>query len=247
MEKIRTLFISDVHLGSKKSQPDKLLQVFKKYDFDKLIIIGDFIDLLSLRKRFYWTTDHSTVIQKVLKMSRKNIEVCYILGNHDYYLRELIKEGNIYIGNIFLCNELIHETVKGEKIYLCHGDQFDGFIRLHPFLYMLGDKAYDFSMFINKIYNYFRKLFGLNYWSLSAFLKSKVKNAIKYLNDFKAISISEIEKHNCNSIMIGHIHSPSFEKIQNFTYYNTGDFCESCSYIVETTKGIVEVRKIDQH
>ena len=234
---IRTLFISDVHLGSSKSQADKLLEVLKNYEYENLVIVGDFIDLTSLKKKFYWNQDHSTVIQKILRSSRKGVKVTYILGNHDYYLRGLIKEENMNIGDITLCDEMYYETLKGEKIYICHGDQFDGFIRLHPFLYILGDWAYELSFKINKIYNFIRKSFGMEYWSLSAYLKSKVKNAISFVNDFKILSIKKLEEVGCDSIMIGHIHTPAIEE----RYYNCGDFCESCSYLIETLDGDIEL------
>ena len=234
---VRTLFISDVHLGSSKSQADKLLEVLKNYEYENLVIVGDFIDLTSLKKKFYWNQDHSTVIQKILRSSRKGVKVTYILGNHDYYLRGLIKEEDMNIGDITLCDEMYYETLKGEKIYICHGDQFDGFIRLHPFLYILGDWAYELSFKINKIYNFIRKSFGMEYWSLSAYLKSKVKNAISFVNDFKILSIKKLEEVGCDSIMIGHIHTPAIEE----RYYNCGDFCESCSYLIETLDGDIEL------
>ena len=235
--KVRTLFISDIHLGNHKSQPGKLLEVLKNYEYENLVIVGDFIDLTSLKKKFYWNADHSTVIQKILRSSRKGVDVTYILGNHDFYLRELIKEDNINIGDILLCDEMYYETLKGEKIYICHGDQFDGFIRLHPFLYVLGDWAYEFSFKINKTYNWFRRIFGLDYWSLSQYLKSKVKNAITFINDFKILSLKKLDEVNCDSIMIGHIHTPAIEKIGDKSYYNTGDFCETCSFLYEDLNG----------
>jgi len=239
--KIKTLFISDIHLGNHKSQADKLLEVLKNYDYEKLVIVGDFIDLTSLKKKFYWNADHSTVIQKVLRSSRKGVKVTYILGNHDFYLRGLIKDENINIGDIELCDEMYYETSKGEKIYICHGDQFDGFVRLHPFLYVLGDWAYEFSFKINKAYNWFRRIFGLEYWSLSQYLKSKVKNAITFINDFKILSLRKLDEVNCDSIMIGHIHTPAIEKIGEKTYYNTGDFCESCSFLYEDLEGDIKL------
>ena len=241
MEKIRTLFISDVHLGTKKSQADKLLEVLKNYEFEQLVIVGDFIDLTSLKRKFYWKESHSTIIQKVLRMSRKGVKVNYILGNHDHYLRELIKEGNISLGDIEISDELHYATSKGETIYICHGDQFDGFVRLHPFLYMLGDWAYELSFKINTIYNKIRKMFGLEYWSLSKFLKSKVKDAVSFINDFKYLSMKKIEDNNCDAIMIGHIHTPAIEKIAGKTYYNTGDFCESCSFLYEDLSGDIKL------
>jgi UDP-2,3-diacylglucosamine pyrophosphatase LpxH len=239
--KIKTLFISDIHLGNHKSQADKLLEVFKNYEYENLVIVGDFIDLTSLKKKFYWNTEHSTVIQKVLRSSRKGVKVTYILGNHDFYLRGLIKDENINIGDIELCDEMYYETSKGEKIYICHGDQFDGFVRLHPFLYVLGDWAYEFSFKINKAYNWFRRIFGLEYWSLSQYLKSKVKNAITFINDFKILSLRKLDEVNCDSIMIGHIHTPAIEKIGEKTYYNTGDFCESCSFLYEDLEGDIKL------
>ena len=244
MEKIRTLFISDVHLGTKKCQADKLLEVFKIYEFEQIIIIGDFIDLTSLKRKFYWTEDHSTVIQKILRLSRKGVKINYILGNHDHYLRGLIKESNINIGDIEISDELFYQTINGESIYICHGDQFDGFIRLHPFLYMIGDFAYEFSFKINTLYNKIRRFFGLEYWSLSKFLKSKVKDAISFINDFKLLSIKKLKETGVDSIMIGHIHTPTIEKIEDNNYYNTGDFCESCSYIIEDLDGNIILKFI---
>jgi UDP-2,3-diacylglucosamine pyrophosphatase LpxH len=239
--KVKTLFVSDIHLGNHKSQPEKLLEVLRDYEYENLVIVGDFIDLTSLKKKFYWNANHSTVIQKVLRASRKGVNVTYILGNHDFYLRGLIKDENINIGDITICDEMYYETSKGEKIYICHGDQFDGFIRLHPFLYVLGDWAYEFSFKINKAYNWFRKLVGLEYWSLSQYLKYKVKNAITFINDFKILSLKKLDEVDCDSIMIGHIHTPAIEKIGNKTYYNTGDFCETCSFLYEDLDGEIKL------
>lgn len=239
--KVKTLFVSDIHLGNHKSQAGKLLEVLKDIECENLVIVGDFIDLTSLKKKFYWNADHSTVIQKVLRASRKGVKVTYILGNHDFYLRGLIKDENINIGDITICDEMYYETSKGEKIYICHGDQFDGFIRLHPFLYVLGDWAYEMSFKINKAYNWFRKLVGLEYWSLSQYLKYKVKNAITFINDFKFLSLKKLDEVDCDSIMIGHIHTPAIEKIGDKTYYNTGDFCETCSYLYEDLDGDIKL------
>ena len=239
--KVKTLFVSDIHLGNHKSQAGKLLEVLKNYEYENLVIVGDFIDLTSLKKKFYWNADHSTVIQKVLRASRKGVNVTYILGNHDFYLRGLIKDENINIGDITICDEMYYETSKGENIYICHGDQFDGFIRLHPFLYVLGDWAYEFSFKINKAYNWFRKIVGLEYWSLSQYLKYKVKNAITFINDFKILSLKKLDEVDCDSIMIGHIHTPAIEKIGNKTYYNTGDFCETCSFLYEDLDGEIKL------
>lgn len=238
MVKIKSLFISDIHLGNPNSQVDKLLLVLKNYEFENLFIIGDFIDMTYLKRKFYWNQDHSTVIQKVLRLSRKGCNVVYILGNHDFYIRSVIEEENIHFGKILICNEYIYTSLKEEQIYLTHGDCFDGFVRISPWLYWLGDVSYELSITINKIYNWFRKLANLEYWSFSAYMKSKVKSAIQFLNEYKKISQATIEKYNCDSIMIGHTHTP--EIIQG-EYYNTGDFCESCSYIIEDLEGNIKL------
>jgi UDP-2,3-diacylglucosamine pyrophosphatase LpxH len=240
--KIRSLFISDVHLGTKKSRASVLLSVLKMYEFDRLVIVGDFLDLTSLKKKFYWHPDHSTVIQKILRLSRKGVTVQYIVGNHDHYLRELIRDQNIFLGEVEICDEVVHETLTGEQIFICHGDRFDGFIKVHPFLYALGDWSYELSFRVNRAYNFFRRLFGLKEWSLSAFLKSNVKGVIAFVNNFKALSVKVAKEKSCNSIMIGHTHTPLIDNFSDITYYNTGDFCETCSYLVEDTNGIISLR-----
>lgn len=236
--KIRTLFISDIHLGSSKSQAEKLLNVFKNYEFENLFIVGDFIDMTSLRRKFWWNSSHSLVIQKVLRYSRKGVNVIYVIGNHDFYIRDLIVDGDIKIGDIIICDEFIWTTKLNKKIYITHGDCFDGFIRMNKLIYNLGDISYEFSMKVNKIYNIFRKLFGLNYWSLSAYLKRRVKNVISFLSQYKKISAMKLKEKNCDILLMGHIHTPEL----NDNYINTGDFCESNSYVIENTDGKLELR-----
>ena len=236
--KIKSLFISDIHLGNPNCQADKLLKVFKDYEFENLFIIGDFIDMTYMKRKFYWNQDHSTVIQKVLRLSRKGVKVVYILGNHDYFVRSVIEEENIFFGEILITNDYIYETLNGEKIYLVHGDCFDGFVRIAPWLYWLGDVSYELSIKINKIYNWFRRLFKLEYWSFSAYMKKKVKNAVSFLSEYKKISQKTIEEKGCDSIMIGHTHNP---EIIEGEYYNTGDWVESYSYIIEDTDGKIKL------
>lgn len=237
--KIKSLFISDLHLGNPNCQADKVLEVLKKYEYDNLFIVGDFIDMTYLKRKFYWNSDHSTVIQKVLRLSRKGVNVVYIIGNHDFYIRSVLEEGNINFGDISICNEYIYESISGERIYLTHGDCFDGFVRIHPFIYWLGDKSYESSIFINKIYNKFRKMCNLEYWSLSAYLKTRVKNVIKFLTEYKKASMELVKQKECDSLLMGHTHNP--EIIQG-EYYNTGDWVESCSYIIEKIDGTLELK-----
>ena len=240
MEKIKSLFISDLHLGNPNSQASKILEIFKKYEFENLFIVGDFIDMTYMKRKFFWHKNHLTVIQKVLKFSRKKVNVIYIVGNHDKYVRHLIEDGNINLGNILICDEYIYETIEGEKIYITHGDQFDGFILIHPFLYWLGDNAYELSIKINKFYNFFRRLFGCDYWSFSQHLKTRVKNVIQFIAEYEKWSEIKVKEKCCDSIMMGHTHSP---KIEAGKYYNTGDFVENCSYIIEEYNGVMTLLK----
>jgi len=234
MIKIKSLFISDLHLGNPNSQATKVLTIFKEYDFENLFIVGDFIDMTYMkRKKIHWNKNHLSIIQKILKFSKKKVNVVYIIGNHDNYIRHFLDEDNINIGNILICNEYIYQSVTNEKIYIVHGDQFDGFILIHPFLYWLGDNTYEFAIKINKIYNFFRKMFGYDYWSLSQHLKTKVKNIIQFLSEYEKWSEIKIKEKNCNSILMGHTHSPIIKN----KYYNTGDFIENCSYIIEEIDG----------
>jgi len=242
--KIKSLFISDTHLGNKNSQPDKLLEILKKYEFENLFIIGDFLDLTSLKRKFYWNQNHSTVIQKILKLSRHNINIVYLIGNHDFYIRDLIKDENINLGKILICDEYIYTNIKKEKILLVHGDCFDGFVATHKLLYVIGDFGYEISMKINWLYNKFRKLFGMKYWSFSSYIKRKVKNVVKFLTEYKKASKQLIKNKNCDSLMMGHTHSP--EIIQG-EYYNTGDWVESCSYIIEDLEGNMLLRFHKEH
>lgn len=241
---IRTLFISDVHLGNPNCQSDKLLHILKLYDFQNLIIVGDFIDMTYMKRKFNWKSSHSLVIQKVLKLSRNGTSVTYILGNHDFYVRSVLQNGTINFGNIQICDELVYESKKGEKIFITHGDCFDGFIKLHPILYVIGDRAYEFSIKVNKLWNWFRIIFGYKYWSLSAFLKSKVKNAVKFLTEYKKMSIEKTKSMGCHSIIIGHTHTP---EILPGKYYNCGDWVESCSYLIENNLGNIELKFYDQN
>lgn len=236
--KIRSLFISDLHLGSSKSQSGKVLELLKNYEFENLFILGDFVDLISLKRKFYWKNEHSTIIQKILRLSRRGVNIVYILGNHDFYLRDILNDGEIKLGDIIICDEWIWTTARQKKIYLVHGDCFDGFIRVNKFLYSFGDWTYELSMRLNKLYNILRKWIGLDYWSLSTFLKYKVKNVIKFLTQYKKISRIKLKEMNCDILMMGHIHSPEISD----SYINTGDFCESCSYVVETIEGDLELR-----
>jgi len=248
MEQIKSLFMSDFHLGSMKSQPKKIFEVLNQYKYENLFLIGDTLDI-----KKYWRKSCNQVVLVILK---SGANIYYIPGNHDSYMRNF---NGTSIGNIRISDKFIYTDMKGRRILICHGDQFDGFVKVHPFLYKFGDKLYELSMRVNKIFNWFRMLFGYEYWSLSAWLKQNVKKGLVFLNDFKDVAIQEVEKQDCDGIMIGHLHTPEVasysrprkwvdiskkQKTSAIEYYNTGDFCESCSYVIEDLNGNFELRYI---
>ena len=239
--KIKSLFISDTHLGNPNSKADKILEILKNYEYDNLFIVGDFIDMTYMKKNFYWNQNHSNIIQKILKLSKKNINIIYLAGNHDNYIRFLIDDSNINIGNILLVDEYVYTTLQNERIIIVHGDCFDGLIKMNKYLYTIGDFAYEISIKLNNILNKVRKIFGYEYWSLSAYLKQRVKNVIKFLVEHKKLAIQKIKDNNCDSILQGHTHSPEISVIDGYHFYNSGDFVESCSYIIEDSDGNIKL------
>lgn len=228
MQKVKSLFVSDFHLGNKKSQPRKILKLLNEIEFENLFLIGDIFDITNGGR---WNKLHYLVVRRIAE-SKANI--FYFTGNHDFHMMFL---QGLNIGNIKIIGDYIYTTVTNKKIYVCHGDAFDGFIKEHPFLYKLGDMLYEFTHKLNKPYNYIRRKRGKEYKSLSQYLKSKVKKGIAFINDFKTQAINTANENNCDGIMMGHVHTPEITSIGDKMYYNTGDFCESCSYIVEDFNG----------
>jgi UDP-2,3-diacylglucosamine pyrophosphatase LpxH len=231
--KIKILFISDTHLGNKNARTDLLLSVLKKYEFENLFIVGDFIDMTAMKKKFYWNQKSSTIIQKILKLS-KTVNVVYLVGNHDYYVRSIIEEENIYLGKILICDEYIYETSDNKKMLIVHGDCFDSFVKTNPILYHVGDFLYELSIKINTVLAYFRALLGKEYWSLSSYLKMRTKAVLKAITNYKESAYKLLKEKGCDILLQGHTHSPEISKINDKDYINCGDFVESCSYVIET-------------
>ena len=236
--KYKTAFVSDFHLGTPVSQVDKILDFLKNNEFEKIYLIGDIIDMIAMKKHFLWNTNHNTVIQKILRLARKNSEIVYIYGNHDYFLELFNSE---IFGNIKITEREIYTTVSGKKMLIFHGHQMDGIIKDMTWLYNLGDSAYTFALSLNSIVNKLRSLFGLKYWSLSMYLKSKVKNIIKFVNNFEKLVVEEAEKSKVDIVVCGHIHMSADKEIGNIRYINTGCWTETCSALVEHFDGTLEL------
>jgi len=217
--KVDALFISDVHLGSKGSNAELLLEMLKEYEPKELIIVGDFIDGWLLKKRHYWTQDFSNVIRKILSYTKKGTKVTYITGNHDDFLRSYIP---IYFGdNINVVNEMVWEDY-----FITHGDLYDGIVQM-KWLGKLGSFGYELAISLDML----MKKFGYKK-SLSKFLKKKVKDAVKFITNFEEQLVYQSKKRNCKGVICGHIHTPENKFVDGIHYLNCGDWIENNSYII---------------
>ena len=232
-----TLFISDVHLGTSNSQADKLSKFLSNNTFKKIYLVGDIIDMIMMKRKFYWMKKHNKVIQQLLKLS-KNTEIIYLIGNHDIFLETFIGEK---FGNIKVLEQDTHITSKNEKCLVLHGHQFDGALMTYTWLYWMGSKAYDLSLWVNRVYNTVRNKLNMDYWSLSLYLKSKTKKVIKFVNNYENLVSKFAEKNNVHTIIAGHIHLMEDKKIDNIRYMNCGCWTEFTSCIVEDINGNLKV------
>jgi UDP-2,3-diacylglucosamine pyrophosphatase LpxH len=243
--KYKSLFVSDIHLGTKQCQIQYLLKFIHDNEFENIFLLGDIIDIWSLKNKWYWHKDHNTFIQKMLKYSRKQKKLIYILGNHDEAIREFIKDGEQFsFGDIEVVDQYEYKSIKGYNFLLIHGDQFDGAIRSYGMLYWIGDRSYEICLEINAIYNWFRKWFGMPYWSLSAYLKSKVKAAVQFVSQFDDIVLRTCLVKSYDGIIYGHSHTPEIKKLKNKYLLNTGDQVENMTCIVETESGNFQLLKL---
>jgi UDP-2,3-diacylglucosamine pyrophosphatase LpxH len=244
----KSVFISDVHLGTDICQHQKLLDFLKSleskdkkgYNVENLFLVGDIIDMVHMNHKIFWS-QHRTVIKKLLRMADKGVTIYFITGNHESYLRDDMHELPDDLNGIQFCDKVVYISVSGKKYLVIHGDQFDGAIRSMPWLYWLGDKAYTVALFCNKWYNKIRKLFGRPYWSLSLWLKSKVKNAVKYIGNYEEIVCKKVKDEGYNGVVCGHIHKADNKYIGDIHYLNSGCFTEFCSVIVEHKNGEMEL------
>lgn len=238
IKKYRTLFVSDLHLGLGASQADQFLEFFKTVQAEKIYLVGDIIDFWRIKKRPQWGQSHNDVIQKLLRSVRKGTEMVYIPGNHDEMLRAYC---GMQIGGIELKRRDIHETADGRRFLIIHGDEFDIVVRHAKWLAHLGDGAYALALWLNTHFNWVRRKAGLEYWSLSAYLKQRVKQAVKFIGEFEQALSSEAEKRKVDGVICGHIHQVALKQIGDVLYINTGDWVESCTAVGETMEGTFEV------
>lgn len=236
--KLRTIFVSDVHLGTKGCQAHSFLDFIREHEADTIYLIGDIVDGWRLRASWHWPQAHNDVVQKLLRKARKGTRLIYVPGNHDEFLREYTGSN---FGGVEIVDEAIHETADGRKILILHGDKFDTVVRNVRWLALLGDWAYDFAIFLNRHISRVRRYFGLPYWSFSAYAKNKVKRAVSFISAFEHAVVADAQRHGADAVMCGHIHKPAIEQFGNVLYLNTGDWVESCSAILEHYDGRLEL------
>ncbi len=234
----RTLFLSDFHLGSRGCQARLLLDFMRFHDAESIYLVGDIVDGWRLRRSWYWPQEHNDVVQKFLRKARKGSRVVYVPGNHDEFLRDYVGS---QFGGIELVDRAIHVTADGRRLLIIHGDQFDVVVRHSRWLAHVGDKAYGTVLILNTLFNKVRRRLGFGYWSLSAYLKLKVKNAVNYIGAFEEALAGEARREGADGVVCGHIHHARIADFSGFHYVNTGDWVESCTAVAEHHDGRLEI------
>ena len=241
MKTYRSIFISDVHLGTKDCQADKLNNFLKNNSCDTLYLVGDIIDAWKIQQnKWRWKQSHTNVVRRVLGHAKRGTRVVFIAGNHDEFLRPMIPYG-FNFGLIEIHNQIEHIGADGKHYLVVHGDLFDGITRLAPWIAFLGDKAYDFVLALNNKFNWFRRRMGFGYFSLSKFLKHKVKKAVDFIFKFEENLANYCKKRGFDGVICGHIHHAEIKEIDGVTYMNDGDWVESCTALVEHHNGHWEI------
>lgn len=234
----RALFLSDIHLGTRGCQADMLLDFLRRHDAETVYLVGDIVDGWRLRKNWHWPQEHNDVVQKLLRKARKGARVVYVPGNHDEFLREYL---GTHFGGVEVADSCFHETAAGEKFLVIHGDQFDVVVRHARWLAYLGDWAYVSALNVNTFVNIVRRRLGFSYWSLSAWAKLKVKNAVNFIGSFERTLAEEARRRGADGVICGHIHHATRHDTHGITYINTGDWVESCTAVVEHHDGTFEL------
>ena len=242
-QKYKSIFISDVHLGSKGCKADLLCDFLKHNTSENLYLVGDIIDGWRLSRKYYWPQSHTNVIRRILTAAKRDTKVTYIVGNHDESLRNLLPY-DIHFGNIELVNQCRYQALNGKTYMIIHGDMFDTALRNKlAWLYHFGDMLYNILLSINAVLTKVRTYFGLPYWSLSAYLKNKTKEAVAFMSDFETLITDYCHKQKSHGVICGHVHRADIKVINGIEYMNDGDWVESCTALVEHYDGTWEIVK----
>jgi UDP-2,3-diacylglucosamine pyrophosphatase LpxH len=238
--KVRSVFISDIHLGFKGCSADLLLEFLHHVEMDYLFLVGDIIDVWSMKKTMYWPQAHNNVLRTILGKAKRGTKIIFVPGNHDAVFREF--DGAVF-GNLEIHREYVHEAADGRRMLVLHGDEFDSVVKCSPWLASLGSTIYDFLLAANPYINWVRRKFKLKHWSLSAYLKNKAKKAVQYIGSFEDAVAQAARKRSVDTVVCGHIHRAEMREINGILYCNDGDWVESCTSLVEDMNG--QLRMID--
>jgi UDP-2,3-diacylglucosamine pyrophosphatase LpxH len=241
-KRFRTIWISDTHLGTTGCQAERLLEFLRATESEMLYLVGDIVDGWQLKRRWYWDQSHNDIVQTVLKRAKKGTDVYFIPGNHDEAIRQFI---DLDLGGIRIRDEMVHVTANGKRMLVLHGDRFDGVIACAKWLAYIGDNLYTLILKLNHTFNSWRARMGLPYWSLSQYLKLKMKNAVSYISSFEEALAAEARKKKLDGVICGHIHKPEIRDIDGILYCNDGDWVESLSALVEDFNG--QLRLVSWH
>lgn len=234
----RAIFISDVHLGTKASKAELLIDFLKHHDADVIYLVGDIVDFWRIRRSAHWPQAHNDVLQKILRKVRKGTRVVLLPGNHDEALRSYC---GMRFGGIEIVDSIIHVAATGKRMLVIHGDQFDVVVHHAKWLAFIGDWSYTLALNFNTLFNRVRKRFGFGYWSISAYLKQKVKQAVSYMGDFEQALTAAAAREGADGVICGHIHHAAMKRIGTIDYVNTGDWVESGTAVVENPNGEFEI------
>jgi UDP-2,3-diacylglucosamine pyrophosphatase LpxH len=250
LRKIRSVFISDTHLGCKHSKTKELLEFLQFVDKNRpeyVYLVGDIIDGWKINTSWHWNHECNLILRKIFSLLKHNTKIIYIAGNHDEFLRNFM---NLEFSDISIKDEVVHITPNGDKILVIHGDKFDTAVRYAmkytKFLCKFGDWSYEKLMNLNSILNYFRKKLGMSYWSASRAIKGKFKDAVKYIGGFEQVLSDYAKEKDCMGVICGHIHTPEIKLIGETMYYNCGDFVESVTALIEYDSGEIELVNIGE-
>jgi UDP-2,3-diacylglucosamine pyrophosphatase LpxH len=238
IRRYRSVFISDVHLGTRGCQADLLLDFIRHVECDTLYLVGDIVDGWKMKSGWYWPQSHNDVVQKILRLARKGVSVIYVPGNHDEVIRDFC---GVHFGGVVVVRDAIHETADGRRFLVMHGDEFDAVVQNAKWLALLGDWAYRALLASNTLINRVRRMLGFGYWSFSAFAKTRVKKALQFIENFEQAVAEEARRRGVDGVICGHIHKAESRMIGDVAYLNDGDWVESCTALVEHADGRLEI------
>ncbi|WP_376697228.1 UDP-2,3-diacylglucosamine diphosphatase [Wenzhouxiangella sp. EGI_FJ10305] len=235
---VRTIWISDVHLGFPGCSADYLLDFIREMRCETLYLVGDIVDFWYLKKKRHWPQSHSNVIRSLLGKAKHDTRVVFVPGNHDEAMRQY---NGMTIGNIEVINEIVHETADGRRLLVLHGDQFDAAVVSSPLLGLIGSRLYDGLLKLNRLVNWVRTKMGREHWSLAAYLKQRVKKAVKFMSNFEEAVRRSAQTNEVDGLVCGHIHRPEIAVGEEVIYLNCGDWVESCTALIEHHDGTIEL------